>query len=322
VFSAPLPPELTALARLAMGLATGAGAALLLAAVAPLRGTRQAVTGAVLGLVLGLAAASDHTRLLQITALAAAVVFPALALLGLVDVSGGETAVGGRGPGIASALVLLARVSLLTLAGAALTAGMLSDPGFMLKTRVFAGIKAATALPILLAAAAAITGATAGCETWSDQRQATAARLRSFLAEPVRVWQAAAVLAAGAALALLILRTGNDAGVGVSDLELRFRGLLDRILGVRPRTKEFLVGHPAMLLGLFLLARAEWRRWSVPFLLVGMIGQVGMLNSFCHLHTPILVTILRTINGLWVGALLGLAVVWPVRLSSRAAGCE
>ena len=64
--------------------------------------------------------------------------------------------------------------------------------------------------------------------------------------------------------------------------------------------------------------------WALPLLLVGVIGQVGMLNSFCHLHTPIRVTLLRTWNGLWLGALLGLilAAVWLVLRKGRSQKAE
>ena len=34
-----------------------------------------------------------------------------------------------------------------------------------------------------------------------------------------------------------------------------------------------------------------------------------MLNTFCHIHTPFLVSLLRTTNGLVLGIVLGLAVI-------------
>jgi hypothetical protein len=124
------------------------------------------------------------------------------------------------------------------------------------------------------------------------------------------VWQVVAFVVAVAAVALLVARSGNDPGVGVSDTELRFRALLDRILGARPRTKEFLVGHPALFLSLALAAFPRWRGWAFPLLLIGTIGQTGMLNSFCHLHTPLKMTLLHTFHALWLGVLLGLVLVW------------
>ncbi len=64
------------------------------------------------------------------------------------------------------------------------------------------------------------------------------------------------------ALALFVARSGNDPGVGVSATELKVRSLLDKYLLVRPRTKEFLLGHPALLLGLACSASGRFPRAS------------------------------------------------------------
>jgi hypothetical protein len=161
---------------------------------------------------------------------------------------------------------------------------------------------------------------------WPSEWKAARERFERFVSEPIRLWQLLAFILGAVALGLLIARSGNDPGVGVSDLELRFRALLDRVLGIRPRTKEFLVGHPALLIGLAMAVRPRWRGIALPLILLGTIGQSGMLNSFCHLHTPIKVTLLRTINGLWTGTLIGVVVtlVWlrfqqpaPTRKTSR-----
>jgi hypothetical protein len=85
---------------------------------------------------------------------------------------------------------------------------------------------------------------------------------------------------------------------------MSFRNLLDRYL-VRPRTKEFMIGHPALLATLLLSPRLPKRAILIPFALLGAIGQVSMVNSFCHLHTPLLMTVVRTFNGLWLGMLVG-----------------
>jgi hypothetical protein len=90
---------------------------------------------------------------------------------------------------------------------------------------------------------------------------------------------------------------------------MTLRSLLDRFM-VRPRTKEFLIGHPALVATLVLAARGAGRSWLLPLVLVGAIGQVSMVNSFCHLHTPLALTIARTFNGLWIGVLLGLMLTW------------
>jgi hypothetical protein len=217
-----------------------------------------------------------------------------------------------REEAIVPAIAEFGVMTLITLVGAALVAATLSELPFMLKVRAFAGVKAATVLPILLVGWIYGTGMIGLYPSWRMEREAITSRIRGLVTEPVRIWHAVALVAVVVLLALLVARSGNDAGVGVSALELRFRSLLDRVLFVRPRTKEFLIGHPALLLGLVLTALPYRRKWALPLLLVGMVGQTGMLNSFCHLHTPIFVTVIRSANGLWTGAVLGVlaALLW------------
>jgi hypothetical protein len=101
-------------------------------------------------------------------------------------------------------------------------------------------------------------------------------------------------------------------------LELKLRSLLDQLLIVRPRTKEFLIGHPALFLSVA-LAPLWGRRVSLPLLWLGTIGQVSLINTFCHIHTPLSVSLLRAFNGLWTGILLGcVAAFITVKLARRS----
>jgi len=77
-------------------------------------------------------------------------------------------------------------------------------------------------------------------------------------------------------------------------------------MAVRPRTKEFLIGHPALFVGIALLLTRR-RGWGLPLVVLGVLGQVSLLNTFCHIHTPLNVSILRAVNGLVLGLLLGIA---------------
>jgi hypothetical protein len=107
---------------------------------------------------------------------------------------------------------------------------------------------------------------------------------------------------------VLLVRSGNESPVAPSGAELSFRSLLDHLLWVRPRTKEIFFGHPLLLISLILFNRGQ-KRGVWLGLALGVIGQISLLNTFCHLHTPILISLVRSFNGLWVGLLVGL-VVW------------
>ncbi|HEX2864868.1 MAG TPA: DUF5693 family protein, partial [Deinococcales bacterium] len=106
-----------------------------------------------------------------------------------------------------------------------------------------------------------------------------------------------------AAVALVYLRRGNTPAVGVSDIEAKARAALQDTL-IRPRTKELLL-HPAAILGLTGVMPA----WITNVLLVaGVVGQGSIIDTFAHYHTPLLISLLRTFNGIWAGALIGAVV--------------
>ncbi len=117
------------------------------------------------------------------------------------------------------------------------------------------------------------------------------------------------------ALMFMNTRTGNDSPASVSDLELKFRSILDTVLFVRPRTKSFLIGHPALIVGIGLLL---WQRRHqtaklVPLtalcLAVGAVGQTDIVNTLCHLHTPVVLILLRNAVALVPGCIIGF-LVW------------
>jgi len=120
---------------------------------------------------------------------------------------------------------------------------------------------------------------------------------------PFRAGEGLLWAAVALAVTLMLIRSGNGSLWPASGLELEIRSWLEGALSVRPRFKEFLIGHPLLVLWGALGARR--RPWALSLLTIGAIGQVSIINSFMHLHTPIGVTLLRTFHGLWLGAILG-----------------
>lgn len=104
-----------------------------------------------------------------------------------------------------------------------------------------------------------------------------------------------------------LMRSGNFPVLPVSDGERYFRDWLDSVLVARPRFKEFLVGHPLLLIGLALKKKnGEFETVARGCLLAGLIGQISIMNTFTHFHSPLQVGLIRTLNGFWVGALVAL----------------
>lgn len=151
--------------------------------------------------------------------------------------------------------------------------------------------------------------------SWDARRARLRESLGALSGQPLRVGQVVLGLVALAALAVFVARSGNDSGVAVSALELKTRALMDKYLLVRPRTKEFLLGHPALFFALCASASGRFGRWVLPLLIVGAIGQADIMDTFCHLHTPLFISLLRALIGWLLGAAIGAGIFL---LASRA----
>ncbi|KAF1086063.1 hypothetical protein SPSYN_00801 [Sporotomaculum syntrophicum] len=270
------------------GLGVIAGAMLL---VIMLGWNRAAMGIGLLGLLAwtGMLAVELVTPARKIMAFIAVVVFPTLSLM--VNVRQGGTSVG-------QSILMLLRTSVYSLVGALLMVGLLGDIGFMLKLDQFSGVKLAHVVPLLLLVVIFFFKVAKDGGGW--QR-----KLQELLEEPVLV---KFVLIGGlllVALMVYVSRTGNESAA-ISNWELQFRALLDNLLGVRPRTKEFLLGHPLLLLMLYLGYR---NNKYLPLLLGGAIGQISLVNTYAHIHTPLVISLLRSLHGLWLGILIGLILI-------------
>jgi hypothetical protein len=260
--------------------------------------------------------------LANVAGLLAAVVFPAL---GIILLRWPEQPRGQ--PARRAALAFLA-ISGVTLLGGLLIASLFANQPHLLGIESFVGVKPAALLPLLLVLAVVLgRNMPAYRETRLEvgEERAEAFSLRAGLTEAlgyaVRYWHAVVILLGLVLVALLLLRSGNEPPVGASGLERQFRALLDHLLWVRPRTKEIFFGHPLLFLSLALLFRGT-RRGLWLGLTAGAIGQISLLNTFCHLHTPLLVSLVRAFHGLWIGLLIGLllwaVVTWCERRTQRA----
>jgi hypothetical protein len=83
---------------------------------------------------------------------------------------------------------------------------------------------------------------------------------------------------------------------------------LTSVLSVRPRFKSFLVGFPVMMLVPALL-RAHRRAVGWILAICTGVGIGDIIDTFSHLHTPLAISLWRVFNGLWVGALIGIAAI-------------
>jgi hypothetical protein len=260
-------------------------------------------------------------------ALAAALLFPTVGMLAMAWLARAEFVKaadsespspqplplekGGEGTGVGESNLLAAfawkgaRLLLVpfawSLMGALHIVGLLAETPFLVKADQFAGVKLAHALPLLLVLAFYTAWVVGRWDFW-----------REWLTHPVLWGQALLALVVLGAVGLMLIRTGNEAPGAVPDWELRLRALLESVMQVRPRTKEFLIGHPALVVGAWMLLTGRTRFLPLAMFLA-TIGQVSVVNTFCHLHSPLLVSLQRTGWGILLGIVLGLLALALLR---------
>lgn len=206
---------------------------------------------------------------------------------------GGE---GSMGRGIAA----LFTFSALALLGGLWVGTLLGRWDFFIKLEQFRGVKAALLLPLL------------GVFLLHFARHGFL-ELKRFLLRRPALGELLLLLLGAGVLLIVLLRSDNYSTV--TGLEERVRGALEALFYARPRFKEFLIGHPLLLLwGAY---RRKLGDYAIVVLTLGMVGQVSIINTFAHLHTPLLLSLLRTANGLALGLLAGLILLGIARWGAR-----
>lgn len=128
--------------------------------------------------------------------------------------------------------------------------------------------------------------------------------VRQMAFAPVQIYQLVLFLLVAMLGAYYVSRTGN--GGILLPFEAEFRSTLENLFGVRPRTKEFLLGHPLLLLVLYYWHQHKWIKWTLP---IAIIGQLSMVNTFTHFHTPVWISLQRGLYGMALGMVIGLVII-------------
>ena len=205
--------------------------------------------------------------------------------------------------------------------GGIVSTAALSESAYMLEFRLYRAVKLMQMIPIFcyvlgyvwfllpeqLGLAAPLRRAAGeGRGSWGRGRKWLAAQLDQPVKLRWAIWTAAvaALLAVAGVVGLYYMaRTGNDS-VSISSLELMFRNVLETRLLARPRTKEFLIGIPCLMLFIYFWRRS-WR--LLPFFVgLGMaIGMTSFVNTFLHIRTPLYISFAREGYALLFGLVIG-----------------
>lgn len=259
---------------------------------------------------------TNSSLLTQALALLAAIAAPTVSVVTLVRLlrarrSRPENFRLSSGRRLGSAVMLYIRTAVLSVVAIPFVVALLNNITYELVLQQFRGVSLLHLAPIALVALYVfLYGSASGF--WSN--------IQRILVMPIKVfWVVAGVLVLAAGYYYLT-RTGN--GGSASGLEMKLRTFLETTFHVRPRTKEFALGHPLMLLGLFLSLR--YPKWPLVLIVAATIGQLSMVDTFAHIHTPAILSTIRDLLGLAIGFLIGLVliVVWQVLERLWAAWCR
>lgn len=210
-----------------------------------------------------------------------------------------ELATGRR---VTHAIVLYIKTAIISMAAIPFVIALLNNITYSLVLNQFRGVSLLHAAPILLIAVFVIL-----YRGGQPFRQ-----IGKLFRTPITLlWVVAGVVIAGAGMYYLS-RTGNAGKV--SSIEMVMRTFLENTFHVRPRNKEIAM-HPLFLLGIFLSIRY---RNAVYIMIFAVIGQLSMVDTFAHIHSPMKISFARDLLGLGIGFILGLIaiVVWQI-----AEGC-
>lgn len=245
------------------------------------------------------------TLMTQMLALFVAIAAPTVAVVLLIRKIRDKRDIAlSTGRRVGASLLLFLRTSVLSLVAVPLVVAMLNHISYSLVLQQFRGVSLLHLAPIALAAVYVFLYGPGG---------SVIANARRILTMPVTFFWVVLIGVGAAAGMYYLTRTGNAGQV--SAFELKFRWLLENTFGVRPRTKEFLIGHPLMLVGIFAALRY---RWATLLVALATIAQLSMVDAFAHIHTPLILSIMRVALGLGIGLLIGLVALVVWRLIERA----
>lgn len=204
---------------------------------------------------------------------------------------------------LGGAVLLLVRTTILSLAAVPFMVALLNHITYTLVLQQFRGVSLLHIVPIGLVALYVFL---------YGSGNTVLGNAKKILSTPLTVLWIVGIGILGAAGMYYMTRTGNAGQV--SGLEMQFRSILENTFGVRPRTKEFLLGHPLFFAGIFLALRY---RWAMVLLIAGTIAQLSMVDTFAHIHTPLLLSLIRIFLGLGIGVLIGLVIIAAWQIAER-----
>jgi len=264
----------------------------------------------------------------QVVALGSAIIFPSLAMGWQIDkwsriVPGQYT----LGQILWRGLKDVAQVTLFSLIGGLFIAAVLSDVRYFLEIEIYRGVKLTFVAPLVIVVMLFFRK----FSLWGEQQanpNGVVAQLQRLLDQPILLkYLLGLAVAAGIAL-VYVGRSGHTAGIPVPAAELKLRAWFEELFYARPRTREVFIGHPAFMITTLAMYCSWPRIWQFVLVVFTSMAQSSLVETFAHLRTPVLMSVVRGLDGWIVGVILGMVavvVIWggiqvAVQLGRRTVG--
>ncbi len=263
---------------------------------------------------VGIYILTTGTKIMSAWALVAAISAPVLAMTMIFDCwsKRNHTGISPWRSTLESVVYLVVAVLIAAIGGISIAA-MLGSTQFFMEFALFRGVKLTFVAPVLLTAIAYLQR----FPIWKGRTISSVSDVKSFITEfvqiDIKVYSLLIVGALAVVAYVFVGRSGHTAGVPVPSWELALRRFLENTMYARPREKEFLIGHPAFMLAAYAVGRRIPMVMHFALSVAAVIGIASMVETFCHLRTPVYMSIARGYDGLLLGIVIGLVAIIAVR---------
>ncbi len=194
-------------------------------------------------------------------------------------------------------LITTMLISLVTLALSGLVqSALLSGLDYYINSLIFKGIKISLVLPVIYAAIAYGI-------MFTEKNNNYVKKTIQILQMEIKVYWMILAAVMGGIVAIYLIRSGNVSSI--SSAESLMRNTITEFMTARPRTKEFLVGWPCLMLFVYYLKNVRVPLFTWIFATGSSILFASVINSFCHVFTGVQIIYSRVINGLIIALVAG-----------------
>ena len=299
-----------------IGAAVLAGAVIYLAQLVELTNSKQIILWGVMTAVMAaILLAGRGLVMRQALAFGAAVFFPVLSMNVVLDIwDKAKTSSVSALKVILNSTWQLALAVLMSLVGGMYLAAILADSRFLLEIDIYRGVKLTFIMPLVLMTILYVKRYDMLGVMGAGVKVAVS-RVNDLLNKPITFKHIALLGVLGIILLYFVARSGHSAGVPVAAIEVKMRLFLEQLMYARPRQKEFMIGHPAFFLAAYAAYYNAPRLMQYALTCGAVIGQASLVQTFCHMRTPVFMSTVRAIDGYAMGAVIGIMLVAVVAIA-------